>query len=120
MTRCNSCNGVIKKMDLECYTCGDRVPGASKPFGRRTRDSKQPPPVTPLSNLLFMASLLLTGVSFLFSERISLPIALSLSGILLAARVLTDRRAAPRVAKVPRSARPVEISPALLRRVTLS
>ncbi len=31
MTRCNSCNGIITKTDVECYVCGDPVPGAARP-----------------------------------------------------------------------------------------
>jgi hypothetical protein len=99
MTRCGSCNGVIKRVDLECYTCGDPVPGASKPFWRRRREAtpKAAAPVTPFSNLLFLASLALTGVSFLSSQKMPLSLALTLSGILLTARIVTDRRAARRI-----------------------
>lgn len=35
MTRCTSCNGIIAKTDLECYTCREPIPG--KP--RRTKYS---------------------------------------------------------------------------------
>lgn len=28
MARCNSCNGVITRRDLNCYVCGEPVPGA--------------------------------------------------------------------------------------------
>lgn len=31
MTRCNSCNGIIAKTDLECYTCQEPVPGKPRP-----------------------------------------------------------------------------------------
>ena len=27
MTRCSSCNGIIAKTDLECYTCQEPIPG---------------------------------------------------------------------------------------------
>jgi hypothetical protein len=30
MAKCNSCNGVITRSDLECYVCGEPVPGAPK------------------------------------------------------------------------------------------
>jgi hypothetical protein len=76
--------------------------------------------VTPLSNLLFMISLLLTGFSFLSSQKMPLPLALALSGTLLAARTLTDRMAVPSVAKAPRAPKVAAIPPALLRRITLS
>jgi hypothetical protein len=99
MTRCNSCNSVVTKGDLECYICGDPVPGAAKASWRRPREpkAKKTAPVTPLSNLLFIASLALTVISFLSSQKMPLPVALTLSGILLTARILTDRRAAKRV-----------------------
>lgn len=99
MSRCNSCNGVVKRTDLECYTCGDPVARPSKPFWRRRRESKAKPiaPVTPFSNFLFIASLVLTGVSLLSNQKMPLPVALTLSGILLTARIVTDRRAAKKV-----------------------
>jgi hypothetical protein len=121
MTRCNACNGVIKRIDVECYTCGEPVPGAIKPFWRRKREPKDKPaaPVTPISNLLFIASLVLTGVSFLSPQKLPLPVTASLSVILLVARIVTDRKAAPKQKRVRASSRSNEISPALLRRITL-
>ncbi len=121
MTRCNACNSVVTKNDLECYICGVAVPGASKPFWRRRESkTKTPAPVTPLSNLLFLASLLLTGFSFFSSQKMPLPLALTLSGVLLTARIVTDRRAAPSRPKTARaSARSTQVPPALLRRMTL-
>jgi hypothetical protein len=32
MARCYSCSGVIAKTDVECYVCGEPVPGRSKVF----------------------------------------------------------------------------------------
>jgi hypothetical protein len=121
MTRCSACNGVIKKIDLECYTCGEAIPGAIKPFWRRQRESeaKSAPPVTPLSNLLFITSLVLTGVSFLSSQKMPLPLAITLSGILLTARIVTDRRAAPKQKRVRVTSPPVKIPRGLLERITL-
>jgi hypothetical protein len=94
MARCNECNSVLTKTDSECYICGDPVPGAKKRVWRRKKEPKPVPPVTPLSNLLFMASLVLTLVSFLSSQKMSIGLSASLSGILLIARVLSDRMAA--------------------------
>jgi hypothetical protein len=121
MTRCNACNGVITKSDSDCYTCGEPVPGSARLFWRRKRESKDksPAPVTPISNLLFIASLVLTGVSFLSSQKLPLPVTATLSGILLTARIVTDRKAAPKQKRVRASSRSNEISPALLRRITL-
>jgi hypothetical protein len=121
MTRCNACNGVIKRMDLECYMCGEAVPGSAHSFWRRRQDSQAKPaaPVTPVSNLLFMASLLLTGISFLSPQKLPLPLTATISGILLTARIVTDRRASPKQKRVRTSPRSAEIPPALLRRITL-
>jgi hypothetical protein len=30
MARCNSCNGIITKTDVDCYICGDPIPGAKR------------------------------------------------------------------------------------------
>jgi hypothetical protein len=94
MTRCNECNSVITRTDSECYICGLAVPGARKGFWRRRKEPKPPEPVTPLSNLIFMASLALTLVSFLSSEKMSVSVSAALSGVLLTARIFSDRMAA--------------------------
>jgi len=121
MTRCNACNGVIKRIDLECYTCGEAVPGTASRFWRPKRESQPKPaaPVTPLSNLLFIASLILTGVAFFSTQKMPFPVSATLSGILLTARIVADRKAAPKQQRVRTSPRSAEISPALLRRITL-
>jgi hypothetical protein len=94
MARCNECNSVITRSDSECYVCGEVVPGAKKRLQRRKKEPKPVPPVTPLSNLLFMASLVLTLVSFLSSQKMSIGLSATLSSILLLARVFADRLAA--------------------------
>jgi len=30
MAHCNSCNGIITRADLDCYVCGEPVPGAPR------------------------------------------------------------------------------------------
>jgi hypothetical protein len=57
-------------------------------------ERKPAAPLTPLSNLLFVASLVLTLVSFLSNHKMSMSLSATLSGALLAARVLSDRLAA--------------------------
>jgi hypothetical protein len=94
MARCNDCNSIITRTDSECFVCGETVPGAKKRSQRRKKEPKPVPPVTPLSNLLFIASLVLTLVSFLSSHKMSIGFSASLSGILLLARVFADRMAA--------------------------
>jgi hypothetical protein len=121
MTRCNSCNSVITRSDAECYICNEPVPGLAKPFWRRKPEPSAKPvaPVTPVSNLLFMGSLVLTGICF-FTHQIPLPVSLALSGILLAARFVTDRSAAPRRVPIPIAPpKSSQVPPALLRRMTL-
>jgi hypothetical protein len=106
MARCNECNSVITTTDSECYICGIPVPGAKKLSLRRKKEPKPTPPVTPLSNLLFMASLALTLVSFLSSQKMSIGFSATLSGILLIARIFSDRMAA----KQQLALRPVTIT----------
>jgi hypothetical protein len=45
MARCNSCNGVIARTDVDCYLCGDPIPGRAKFslfrfWGKSTADTK--------------------------------------------------------------------------------
>jgi hypothetical protein len=92
MTRCNECNGIIARTDSECYICGEPVPGLKKrAFLRKKKEQKEAPPVTPLSNLLFMASLVLTVVSFLSDQKMSIGLSASLSAALFIARIFSDR-----------------------------
>jgi hypothetical protein len=106
MARCNECNSVITKTDSECYICGLAVPGAKMLSLRRKKEPKPTPPVTPLSNLLFIASLALTLVSFLSSQKMSVGLSATLSGTLLIARIFSDRMAS----KQSLALRPVPIT----------
>jgi hypothetical protein len=98
MARCSECNSVITKMDSACYICAQPVPGVKEglglPWKRRDQQLLPPVAVTPLSNLLFIASLALTVVSFLCGQKMSLSVSATLSGILLIARIFSDRMAA--------------------------
>jgi hypothetical protein len=95
MARCNECNSIITKVDPECYICGRKVPGAkARPSRLNKKEAKPAPPLTPLSNLLFVASLALTLGSFLSSHKMSIWCSATISGILFLARVLSDRMAA--------------------------
>ena len=62
--------------------------------------------MTPLSNLLFVASLALTLVSFLSSQKMSVSFSATLSGLLFVARIVSDRMAA----KQQLALRPVTIT----------
>lgn len=95
MTRCYECNGIIARAESECYICGEPVPGAKKRswLQNKKKEPKPAPPVTPLSNLLFMASLVLTAVSFLSGQKMSIGLSATLSLTLFVARLLADRLA---------------------------
>jgi hypothetical protein len=91
MARCNECNSVITKNDSECYICGVPAPGAKKPFWRRNKERQAPPPVTPLSNVLFVASVGLTLFSFFSPNTMSVSFSATLGGLLFVARIVSDR-----------------------------
>ena len=94
MARCNECNGVITRTDSECYICGLPL-GEKKAFWNwKKKEPKPAPPVTPVSNLLFVASLVLTLVSFMAGEKMSSTVSATLSVALLIARIFSDRVAA--------------------------
>ena len=69
------------------------MPGRKKAFWRRTKAPKPIPPVTPLSNLLFVVSVALTVVSFLWPKTMPVSFAATLGGLLFVARIASDRRA---------------------------
>ncbi len=94
MARCDECNSVVTRTDSECYICGRPVPGVKKRSSIARKEPKPTPPITPLSNLLFIASLVVTLVSFLSSHKMSLSVSATLSGILLVGRIFADRMAA--------------------------
>lgn len=98
MTRCNSCNGVIAKNDAECYSCGERVPGA-KVSRRAKRQSagNAPASVMPIGDVLIIACLVLTAVCFFLQARIPVALSSALAGVLFTAKIVTDRRAAKRI-----------------------
>lgn len=91
MARCTECNSVITRTDSECYICGLPVPGVKRSIWRRKKESKPLPPVTPLSNLLFVASLGLTLFSFVSPNTMSVSFGATLGGILFVARIVSDR-----------------------------
>ena len=93
MARCNECYAVITKNDSECYLCGLPVKRKRKLAWRSDKAEKAAPPVTPLSNLLFIASIALTLFSFLAPDKIPVSIGATLGGILFVARIVSDRHA---------------------------
>ena len=87
MGRCNSCYAIVKKHDLECYVCGDKIPRRSLAAKRKE--------ISVASNILFVASLGFSIYSFVAQERLSLTVSLAISGGLLALRVVADRLTRP-------------------------
>jgi hypothetical protein len=57
-----SCNGILRKGETVCFTCGDGAPKQRnrKPFAQR---------FSLLITLIFLASLALTVASFVFTDR---------------------------------------------------
>lgn len=90
MARCAECYGIIARTDSECYICGRPVPGRKR-WAWRKKEAKPAPPVTPFSNLLFVASIALTLVSFLAPNTIPVTVGTTLGGILFVARLVSDR-----------------------------
>jgi hypothetical protein len=100
MARCKECNSVITRTDSECFICGDPVPGRKKTAWQsrlwEKKDSRDRPPVTPVSNLLFIASIGLTLFSLLAPARIPVSFGATLGGLLFVARIVSDRWASRR------------------------
>jgi hypothetical protein len=97
MARCYQCYSVLAVKDSECYVCGSPVPGAKKkkapPSGKAPKEAA---PLTPISNILFIASLVFTVISFVLGEKMSLTVSATLSVTLFLARIFNDRVAAKR------------------------
>lgn len=91
MARCNECYSVITRSDSECYICGRPVPGRKRWSWLRKKEAQPAPPVTPVSNLLFVASIALTLFSFLAPHKLPVSVGATLGGLLFVARVVSDR-----------------------------
>ncbi|HMD48897.1 MAG TPA: hypothetical protein VKG79_07355 [Bryobacteraceae bacterium] len=88
MGRCNSCFAIVKKHDLECYVCGDKLP-------RRRRLAYKRKEISVASNILFLASLGFIFYSFFSKEELSLATSLAVSGGLLVLRIVADKVSRP-------------------------
>jgi len=93
MPRCASCNGVVTKHDTVCYGCGDPIPKRDRTF--------QPKRISKVSNIAFLASLGLTGFSFLSEYKMPLWVSMGLSALLLIIRIIADRVADRNAASGP-------------------
>jgi hypothetical protein len=86
MGRCVYCHSVVTKNEDACYVCGDSVP-------RQVRSRVKSRPLSPWTNLIFLASLAFTAYCFLGDHKLSLPVTLAISCTLLLIRALAERLA---------------------------
>jgi hypothetical protein len=82
MARCIYCYNILTAKDDYCYHCGDRVPKFADVTERR--------PVSGWTNLVFLGSLAFTAYCFFAAHKLSLPLAILVSGMLLALRLLAE------------------------------
>jgi len=75
---------VVTRDEDQCYVCGDHVP-------RHTRAVAKPRPVSPLTNIVFLASLGFTIYCFVAGPKLSLPVTLAISSALLGLRIIAER-----------------------------
>ena len=85
MGRCVYCHSVVTKDEECCYVCGDRVPKVKAAVKRR--------PVSPLTNIVFLASLAFTAYCFFGEHKFSLPVTLEISATLLLIRFFAEKLA---------------------------
>ena len=98
MARCLSCYGLITKQDLVCYGCGEKLPKRAKPV-------QAAQPSSPWSNLMFGASLGLSGFSMFSGHKLPLSVTLGASAIFLLANLARQWRR--QLAKTSPSAQPI-------------
>jgi hypothetical protein len=84
MGRCVYCHSIVTRQEDSCYACGDRVP-------KQARATLKQRPVSPLTNVVFMASLAFTAYCFLAEHKLSLPVTLTISASLLLIRIIAER-----------------------------
>jgi hypothetical protein len=86
-SRCLNCNGILTKTDRICYSCGDKVPKWVSSVPRRKQSSKG---FSIVSNIVFFASLGLTGFSLVAEHKPPIEVSLAASGFLLAVKLIVD------------------------------
>lgn len=84
MTRCLSCNGILRPTDTACYSCGDKV----EP---QVRLKSKGSGFANFVSLTFFASLGLTGYSFFSDRTAPFAICLAASVILLFVKRSADQ-----------------------------
>jgi hypothetical protein len=88
MGRCMYCHSVVTRNENYCYVCGDTVPK-----NKRTKVDTKRPPVSPFTNLVFIASLAFTAYCFFAEHKLSLLTTLGISSGLLLVRIGAERLA---------------------------
>lgn len=87
MSRCIYCHSLIGKDEDHCYVCGDKVPEHLK------TKIKRRPPVSALTNVIFLASLAFTAFCFFAEHKLSLPVTIGISSGLVLLRIGAERLA---------------------------
>ncbi len=87
MGRCIYCHSVVTKDEDSCYVCGDSVPRQSKAAVVNR------PPVSGLTNAVFVAGLACTAYGFFGPHRPPLPVTVAISSSLLLVRIFAQRMA---------------------------
>lgn len=82
MARCIYCYNTLTAKDDYCYHCGDRVPKFADVAKRR--------PVSGWTNLVFLGSLAFTAYCFFAAHKLSLPLTIAVSSVLLLLRILAE------------------------------
>jgi hypothetical protein len=88
MGRCIYCHSVVTRDEDSCYVCGDSVPKQAKAVAVQRR------PISPLTNLVFLAGLAYTAYGFFGPHKLPLPVTVAISCSLLLIRILAQRIAA--------------------------
>jgi hypothetical protein len=91
MGRCIYCHSVVTKTEESCYVCGDSVPKQAKAA------VVQRQPVSPLTNLVFLAGLAYTAYGFFGPHKLPLPVTVAISCSLLLIRILAQRMAGRKI-----------------------
>ena len=80
------CHSVVVKDEEYCYVCGDNVPP-----DKRSKAAVKGHPVSGITNLVFLASLAFTAYCFFAEHKLSLPLTIEISCVLLLLRILAGR-----------------------------
>jgi hypothetical protein len=74
----------MTKEEEQCYICGDTVP-------KRLHAPVKRQAVSPLTNVVFLASLAFTAYCFFGEHKLSLPMTLAISSTLVLVRIVAER-----------------------------